>query len=108
MSLKPSILVVDDTPENIDVLKGLLSADYKVKASINGEKALSSMEKSKPDLVLLDIMMPGMDGYEVIEIMKSKPALAKIPVIFLTAKSEEEDEAKGFELGAVDYIHNSH
>jgi putative two-component system response regulator len=102
---KQIILVVDDTPDNIDVLSGILRPDYKVKAALNGEKALKIAEtEPQPDIILLDIMMPGMDGYEVCEKLKSNPVTAKIPIIFVTAKTEVEDEQKGFELGAVDYI----
>jgi len=102
---KQIILVVDDTPDNIDVLSGILRPDYKVKAALNGDKALKIAEtEPQPDIILLDIMMPGMDGYEVCNKLKSNPATAKIPIIFVTAKTEVEDEQKGFELGAVDYI----
>ncbi len=102
---KQIILVVDDTPENINVLSGTLRSDYKVKAALNGEKALKlAFSEPHPDLILLDIMMPGMDGYEVCQALKSNPSTQKIPVIFITAKSEVEDEQKGLEMGAVDYI----
>ena len=102
---KQIILVVDDTTENIDVLDGILKADYKIKAALNGERALkiANGEKS-PDLILLDIMMPGMDGYEVCRQLKSRADTKKIPVIFVTAKGEVADESKGFEVGCVDYI----
>lgn len=102
---KQTILVVDDTPENIDILSGVLRNDYKVKAALNGERALKiANSDSKPDIILLDIMMPDMDGYEVCRQLKANPLTQKIPVIFITAKNQEEDEQKGFELGAVDYI----
>ncbi len=98
------ILIVDDTPENIDVLADVLS-DYKKSVATNGEKALKIVaSKNRPDLILLDIMMPGMDGYEVIKILKADEKTRKIPVIFLTAMTAEGDETKGLELGAVDYI----
>lgn len=104
-SEKQTVLVVDDTPENIDVLSGILRPDYKVKAALNGERALKiARGDSQPDIILLDIMMPGMDGYEVCQHLKNDPLTARIPVIFITAKSEVEDEKKGFEYGAVDYI----
>jgi putative two-component system response regulator len=102
---KPTLLVVDDTPENIDVLSGVLRAEFKVKAALNGERALK-IAASEPNLVmvLLDIMMPGMDGYEVCRQLKANPATAKVPVMFVTAKNQDEDEERGLALGAVDYI----
>lgn len=100
-----TILVVDDTPENIDVLAGVLRGSYKVKAAISGRKALDIASSTpRPDMVLLDIMMPEMDGYEVLSRLKSNPITAQIPVIFVTAMTEHEDEEKGLDLGAVDYI----
>ena len=99
-----TILVVDDTPENIDVMRGILKDDYKIKVALNGSKALQIVVTSPPDLVLLDIMMPGMDGYEVCRRLKESAFTRKIPVIFVTAKGEIEDETQGFELGAVAYI----
>ncbi len=100
-----TILVVDDTPANIDLLTDILKDDYRVKAAINGEKALKIVRgEQKPDMILLDIMMPGMDGYEVCRIIKSDPMTRGIPIIFITAMSEEADEEKGLELGAVDFI----
>jgi putative two-component system response regulator len=102
---KATVLVVDDTPDNLSLMSGLLKDDYKVKVANGGEKALKiAQSDSPPDLILLDIMMPGMDGYEVCQRLKSDPATRDIPVIFLTAKAEVEDEKKGLELGAVDYI----
>ncbi|MBU2511180.1 response regulator [bacterium] len=101
---KPTVLVVDDTPENIDVIVGLLKENYKVKAAPSGEKALAVVSKGLPDLVLLDIMMPEMDGYEVCRRLKAEETTRDIPVIFLTAKAEVADEVKGLDLGAVDYI----
>jgi putative two-component system response regulator len=105
MEDKQTILVVDDAPENIDVLSGVLRSEYKVKAALNGERALKiATGDPKPDMILLDIMMPGIDGYEVCRQLKANPATVKIPVIFITAMSEVEDEKMGLELGAVDYI----
>jgi len=102
---KPTILVVDDTPDNLSLVSGLLRDDYLVRVANNGEKALRiASSESPPDLILLDIMMPGMDGYEVCQRLKAEPKSRDIRVIFLTAKAEVEDERKGFELGAVDYI----
>ena len=102
---KATILVVDDTPDNLALMSSLLKDDYKVKIANGGEKALKiAASDSPPDLILLDIMMPGMDGYEVCRRLKRDPRTMNIPVIFLTAKAEVEDEKKGLELGAVDYI----
>ena len=101
---KLTVLAVDDSPENLSVITGLLNEEHKVKAARSGAKALEIINTSAPDLILLDITMPDMDGYEVMAILKSNPETKDIPVIFLTALSEVEDEAKGFTLGAVDYI----
>ena len=98
------VLIVDDTPENIDVLKGILGGHYSIRAATNGLLALKIIEKQRPDLILLDVMMPEMDGYEVCRRLKADEATADIPVIFVTAKAETEDETAGFEIGAVDYI----
>ena len=99
-----TVLVVDDTPENIDILVGILGGDYKVKVAIDGPKALALANKSAPDLILLDVMMPGMNGYEVCKRLKQDPLTSHIPVIFVTALADVADETQGFELGAVDYI----
>lgn len=102
---KATVLIVDDNSDNLDVLSGILRPFYKVKAAINGELALKIVAaKNKPDIILLDIMMPGMDGYEVCRRLKADPVTANIPIIFVTAKTETKDEQIGFELGAVDYI----
>ena len=102
---KATILVVDDTPDNLVLMSNLLKNDYKVRIVTAGEKALKiALSDSPPDLILLDIMMPGLDGYEVCRRLKRDPKTMNIPVIFLTAKAEVEDEKKGLELGAVDYI----
>ena len=102
---KPIILVVDDIPDNIHTLSGILSDDYRIKAATNGEKAIQiANSKPAPHLILLDIMMPEMDGYEVCRCLKSSAITCDIPIIFVTAKSEVVDEQKGFEMGAVDYI----
>ncbi|MFC1726492.1 adenylate/guanylate cyclase domain-containing protein [candidate division KSB1 bacterium] len=99
------ILVVDDAPENIHILMETLKGDYKMVAAKNGEKALAiAGGENPPDIILLDIMMPEMDGYEVCRRLKENERTRKIPVIFITAKSEVEDEQKGLEYGAVDYI----
>ncbi len=106
MSTNGTILVVDDTPENLKLMAGLLRDDYSVKVANSGEKSLAIAQTPPfPDLILLDIMMPGMDGYEVCRRLKANPATKGIPVIFLTAMTEDQDETQGFEAGAVDYIH---
>jgi len=102
---KITILVVDDAPENIEVLDSILSSQYCVKVALSGERALELIESSpQPDMILLDIMMPDIDGYEVISRLQSNPATVNIPVIFITGKSDAADEEKGLKLGAVDYI----
>ncbi|MBF0627322.1 MAG: SpoIIE family protein phosphatase [Magnetococcales bacterium] len=102
---KPIILVVDDTPENIDILKGALLPNHQVRPATNGQIALRAAKVlPNPDLILLDIMMPGMDGYEVCQRLKADPVTRDIPIIFVTAKAEVDDELRGLELGAVDYI----
>lgn len=100
-----TVLVVDDTPDNLSLMGSLLHEHYHVKVANQGEKALKIAQGSPPpDLVLLDIMMPGIDGYEVCRRLKAHAATRDIPVIFLTARSEVEDERLGLALGAVDYI----
>jgi diguanylate cyclase (GGDEF)-like protein len=102
---KPLILIVDDTPANIQVLADALRDDYRVKVATNGPTALEIANRDGgPDLVLLDVMMPDMDGYEVIRRLKASDVTRNVPVIFITAKSDPGDEAQGFDLGAVDYI----
>jgi len=101
---KANILVVDDTETNIDILVDALDKDYEVSVAMDGLGALEAVAANPPDLILLDIMMPGMDGYEVCQKLKSDSATIEIPVIFLTALTELESKTKGFKLGAVDYI----
>jgi diguanylate cyclase (GGDEF)-like protein len=102
---RAKILIVDDEKTNIDVLVGLLNPHYKTAAAKNGEQAMRRLAHPPlPDLILLDITMPGMDGYEVCRRIKENPDTQDIPVIFITGKNEERDEAKGFQAGAVDYI----
>ncbi|SDY11854.1 putative two-component system response regulator [Allochromatium warmingii] len=102
---KQTILVVDDAPANIDLLVNTLKADYNVKAATRGERALQIVRSGDPpDMILLDIMMPGVDGFEVCRQLKEDFTTRHIPVIFVTAKIGIEDEIRGFELGAVDYI----
>jgi putative two-component system response regulator len=103
--MQATILVVDDTPSNITVLMEILRGDYRVLAATNGEQALKiARGDPPPDLILLDVMMPGMSGHEVCERLKAESSTRKIPVIFVTAMNQVEDETRGFELGAVDYI----
>ena len=102
---KNTVLVVDDSPENIDLLGGILSRHYHIKVASNGEKALKiAGSENPPDIILLDIMMPGMDGYEVCRRLKSRAKTQDIPVIFVTSMSEVEDETKGLAVGGIDYI----
>jgi putative two-component system response regulator len=101
---KPVILAVDDTPENLDVVKGILAPENIVRVAINGMVALKIAQKQSPDLILLDINMPGMDGYEVCGKLKSDESTAHIPVIFLTAELDSASKQKGLELGAADYV----
>ena len=98
------VLVVDDTKANIDVLVETLRGDYKLSVATDGERALRSVEKSPPDIILLDIMMPGMDGYEVCRRLKAAPQTREIPVIFLSALNEAKDKTTGFDVGAADYV----
>jgi phosphoserine phosphatase RsbU/P len=103
---KKLVLVVDDAPVNLQVVSAILKDDFKVRVATSGAKALDLMKnKPHPDLILLDVTMPEMDGYEVCGILKATPEVKDIPVIFLTGKTETEDETKGFDVGAVDYIH---
>ena len=102
---RPVILVVDDTPDNLTLMAELLQDRYAIKVANNGERALRvAAGTPPPDLILLDIMMPDMDGLEVARRLRADPATRDIPFIFLTARSQIEDERQGFELGAVDYI----
>lgn len=102
---KARILIVDDTPANLDILSELLSPEYKVNVAINGEDALRiALSNEPPDLMLLDVMMPEIDGYQVCSAMKANERTRPIPIIFVTAMNAMENEEKGLELGAVDYI----
>lgn len=102
---KNTILVVDDTPDNLRLLTGLLSEHhYKVRLAPSGELALATIRKKAPDLILLDIMMPEMDGFEVLERLKNNPATSNIPVIMLTARKSREDMQRARDLGAAEYI----
>ena len=100
-----TVLIVDDAPENINILNELLFSDYSVRAATNGVKALAiAMSDDPPDIILLDVMMPGMDGYEVCKRLKDSEKTKDIPLIFVTSLDEASHEAKGLGLGAVDYI----
>jgi diguanylate cyclase (GGDEF)-like protein len=101
---RPHILIVDDVPENIEVLAAALGDEYEAIFAMSGEEAIEIASNQRIDLILLDIMMPEVDGYEVCRLFKVEPQLADIPVIFVTAKTDAEDEAKGFAAGGVDYI----
>lgn len=105
MERRSRILVVDDSPLNVSTLSELLMHKYEVSVALNGPDCLSIVtSEDPPDLVLLDVIMPGMDGYEVCKILKSNPETVEIPVIFVSARTQAEDEQKGFSLGASDYI----
>jgi diguanylate cyclase (GGDEF)-like protein len=100
-----NILIVDDTPENLTVLRQMLTKHgYRVRPALSGEIALKAVEADTPDLILLDIMMPGMDGFEVCEKLKSDARTRDIPVLFISALIETEDKVRGFKAGGVDYI----
>jgi len=99
-----TVLLVDDEAINIELISTLLEPIYNIHTSTNGKDAIKSAIDNQPDLILLDILMPDMDGYAVCQKLKKNPKTAKIPIIFLTSKSKDKDEAKGFLMGAVDYI----
>jgi DNA-binding response OmpR family regulator len=102
---KPLVLIVDDNPKNLTLMGKLLSDNhYEVGMAQSGEQALNFVRKNQPDLILLDVMMPEMDGFEVCRKLKSQLVTQHIPVIFLTAKTETDDIVKGFEAGGVDYV----
>ena len=103
---KKTVLLVDDAPSNIQTANSMLKDTYKIRIATNGAKALELVKVAPyPDLILLDVLMPGMDGYEVCTRLKADPETRDIPVIFLTGQTEIEDETRGFDVGAVDYIH---
>lgn len=102
---REKILIVDDNKQNIEMLMELLNEEYRITAAVNGERAIKmAMSDTPPDLILLDIIMPGMDGYQVCSLLKNDDKTKHIPIIFITAVSEVMDSTKGFSLGAVDYI----
>jgi diguanylate cyclase (GGDEF)-like protein len=98
------ILIVDDSPLNVQMLAGILSTEYNLALAANGAQALEIVAQSRPDLILMDVMMPDLNGYEVCRRLKADPASAGVPVIFLTAKTESEDIIAGFNAGGVDYL----
>jgi sigma-B regulation protein RsbU (phosphoserine phosphatase) len=98
------ILIVDDVPANVDILVAALQGDYRLAVAIDGERALRAIEREPPDLVLLDIMMPGMDGYEVCRRLRAVEATRDLPVMFLSALEDVENKARGFEVGGNDYL----
>ena len=100
-----TILVVDDTPANLTLLAQVLKPHYRVQLAVNGAKALEICQRQPPDLIVLDVMMPTLDGYEVCRRLKAEPATRRVPVIFLTALARSEDEGVGFEAGGADFIH---
>lgn len=101
---RPRVLIVDDEPANLKVMREILGEQYRLSFAKSGIAALTLLEKELPKLILLDIMMPDMNGFEVCEHIKNNPKTSHIPIIFVTALGDESDEYKGFELGAVDYI----
>jgi CheY-like chemotaxis protein len=105
MSEPKTILVVDDTPTNIHLLRGILHPQYQVKAATSGDKALKIAQKAPvPDLILLDVMMPEMDGHEVCRRLKADPVTAAIPVLFVTGQTDDAERAEALALGAVDCL----
>ena len=103
-NLPKRILVVDDKPNNLSLVTSLLKPFYEVMLANNGERAIRTASEKLPDLILLDIMMPGMSGFEVCEVLKSQPLTAIIPIIFLTARNDGDDFEKAYDIGAVDYV----
>ncbi len=105
MSTLQSILIVDDQLDNLKLLSDLLKENYRVQAATSGERTLQMLNQGHvPDLFLLDVMMPEMNGYELCQRIKARPETAQTPIIFLTAKNDVESEMRGFEVGAVDYV----
>ena len=101
---KNTVLLVDDIPANIKILVGALRDNYRLVVATSGADAIRAAIEKRPDLILLDVLMPGIDGYDVCKRLKSQRETADIPIIFVTAMDEEKDETRGFLLGAVDYI----
>ena len=101
---RPTLLVVDDVETNVDILLNTLGKDFVVHVATDGLSALDSVKRARPDLILLDVMMPGMDGFEVCRCLKDDPTTWDIPIIFITVLSETKDKVRGFSVGAVDYV----
>ena len=104
-SERPTVLVIDDEPFNLSLMEGILSKDYVIQTAANGPDALKLAIANPPDLILIDVMMPVMDGFEVCRRLKDDAATMHVPVIFITAKNEIKDEELGFSVGAADFIH---
>ena len=102
---RPTVLVIDDEPFNLSLMDELLNKDYTIQKAGNGPDALKLAFADPPDLMLVDVMMPGMDGFEVCRLLKNNATTVHIPVIFITAKNEVRDEERGFAMGASDFIH---
>jgi putative two-component system response regulator len=104
VSAERTVLIIDDTPDTVRLLSGILKDHYRVKVATSGERGIEVAVASPPDLVLLDVVMPEMDGYEACRRLKARPETRDIPVIFLTARLDEDDESRGLAAGAADYI----
>lgn len=104
-SERPTVLVIDDEPFNLSLMDELLNKDYLIQKADNGPDALKLAFADPPDLILIDVMMPNMDGFEVCRLLKNDPTTLHVPVIFITAKNEIRDEELGFNVGAADFIH---
>ncbi len=101
---KPFILIIDDNPTNLDVLIEILQNDYRLSVAKTGKKALEFIKNNTPDLILLDVVMPEMDGFEVCQILKSRPDTRSIPVIFISSVNDAENVSKGYAIGGSDYL----
>ena len=104
MDTKPTVLIVDDSSANLDLVEAVLNKDYNLLSTTSGHEAIQLAQEERPHLILLDIMMPEIDGFETAKIIKKNPVTAEIPIVFLTSKKEVESIVKGFEIGGVDYI----
>ena len=104
MNKRPMILIIDDEISNIEILSAVLEDEHEISFATSGAEALEIAGSVMPDLILLDVLMPGMDGYEVCRRIKGDPLLADVPVIFTTALGNQESERRGLELGAIDYV----